>query len=76
MTQYEVLEPAVLESIKNNIARQVVFISYVEKDRQKEKTVTDHQLWEYDEKVRRWYLISEIPTFVTVPKMRVLPLNK
>jgi len=76
VTQYEILKPAVIESIKSNIARQVVFISYVEKDRQKEKTITDHQLWEYDDDAGRWYLISEIPEFVKVPKMRELPLDR
>jgi len=76
VTKYEILEPAVIESIKSNIARQVVFISYVEKDQQKEKTITDHQLWEYDADANRWYLISDIPEFVKVPKMRELPLDR
>jgi len=76
VTQYEVLEPAVVDSAKSHIARQVVLISYIEKDRQKEKTITDHQLWEYDEDAKQWYLISEIPAFVTIPKMRVLPLDR
>ena len=79
VTKYEIIEPAVINSIKSNIARQVVFISYVERDRQKEKTLTDHQLWEYDKSAGRWYLISEIPAFITIPtipKMRALPLDQ
>ncbi len=76
VTKYEVLEPAIINRTQNNIANQVVFISYVERDRQKEKTLTDHQLWEYDKEAKRWYLISDIPAFVTVPKMRALPLDK
>jgi len=76
VTQYEILEPAVIVSMKSDIARQSVFISYVEKDRQKEKTITDHQLWEYDKEAKRWYLISDIPAFVMVPKMRALPLDR
>ncbi len=76
VTQYEVLKPAIIDSAKNDIARQVVFISYVEQDRQQEKTLTDHQLWEYDKNAKRWYLISEMPAFITIPKMRVLPLDR
>jgi len=75
VTRYEILEPAV-NDIKSNTARQVALISYVEKDRQQEKTLTDHQLWEYDKSAERWYLVSEIPAFVTQPKMRALPLGQ
>jgi len=75
VTRYEVLDPAV-NDIKTNTARQVAFISYVEKDRQQEKTLTDHQLWEYDDSVGRWYLISGVPAFIVEPKMRALPLDK
>ncbi len=75
VTRYEILEPAI-NNPKSSTATQVVFISYVEKDRQQEKTLTDYQLWEYDQKADRWYLISDIPTFIIPtarPKMRTMP---
>jgi len=75
VTQYEILEPATHDE-KRGIATQIAIIKYIEKDRQQVKTITDHQLWEYDEKAERWYLISGVPTFVVIPKMRVLPLDK
>ena len=78
VTRYEILDPAT-NNPKSNTATQVAFISYVEKDRQQEKTLTDHQLWEYDQKADRWYLISGVPTFITPiaqPKMRAMPLGQ
>ncbi|MCF6355390.1 MAG: hypothetical protein L3J26_09900 [Candidatus Polarisedimenticolaceae bacterium] len=72
VTHYEVLEPAV-SNPKSDTATQVAFVSYVEKNRQQEKRLTDHQLWEYDKKAKRWYLISDIPAFIVQPKMRVVP---
>ncbi len=71
VTHYEVLEPAV-SNPKSDTATQVAFISYVEKDRQQEKRLTDYQLWEYDKNAKRWYLISDIPVFIAQPKMRTI----
>ncbi len=72
VTRYEVLAPAV-SNPKSNTATQVALINYVEKDRQQEKSLTDHQLWEYDSQAKRWYLISDIPAFVVRPRMRAMP---
>ncbi len=72
VTRYEVLEPAV-SNPKSNNASQVAYIDYVERDRQQERRIADHQLWEYDPGAKRWYLISDIPAFVRPPRMRPVP---
>lgn len=41
--------------------RQTVRISFVNKHTQVERTVTEQQLWRYDEKTHRWWLESGPP---------------
>ena len=38
-------------------------ISYVQIDRQVERTLTDHQVWEWDEDGKRWVRTNPIPAF-------------
>jgi len=73
VTGYEIISPPV--SLSDDNAMQVAHIKYVRKDQQMEKTITDQQLWEYDQEEKRWYLASKVPSFGQ-PKMRVLPLDR
>jgi len=40
-----------------------VKIGYVLKKDQVERSLVDHQVWEYDEKENRWYLMTSLPDF-------------
>lgn len=75
VTNYETLEPPVGVA-EGDAVTQVVLIRFVEKDRQQERTLIDQQLWEYDAGVKRWYLVSKIPPFVVLPKIRISPLSE
>lgn len=44
-------------------AAQIVEIKYFYKDKLKEKTIIDRQLWEYDEEDKIWYLTTGLPRF-------------
>lgn len=42
---------------------QIAEISYYKTDKLIEKTLRDHQVWEYDPSIKRWYLKSGLPDF-------------
>ena len=46
-----------------SIVRRIVEIQYFLKDSPVIRTLDDHQIWEYDDKSSRWYLISGLPDF-------------
>lgn len=41
--------------------KQVVKINLVNVHTQKERVVTDHQTWRYDEVAKHWYLVTGLP---------------
>ena len=41
--------------------QQVVEIGLVNKNTQAARSVIDHQVWHYDEKANRWWLMSGLP---------------
>ena len=61
VTQYKVIQRPHL--IAEDIAAQVAVIGYVHEDRQVERSLTDHQRWEYDKEKKHWYRINPIPEF-------------
>ena len=42
---------------------QVAEIQYYRDDSNVVKTITDHQLWEYDTTLKNWHLLSGLPDF-------------
>jgi hypothetical protein len=47
--------------------RQTVQIGLVNQNTQSEHTVTDHQVWRYDEAAKHWYLESGLPEIGSQP---------
>lgn len=47
--------------------RQTVQINLVNVNTQSERTVTDHQVWQYDEASKHWYLESGLPDISSQP---------
>jgi hypothetical protein len=61
VTAYKIKKTAFSEDETQAI--QVVEISYYKIDNVIVKSFSDHQLWEWDTKDRRWYLKSGLPDF-------------
>ena len=61
VTSYEL--KAVNISGDGNAVQQDVEIEYYKIDQFIERTITDSQLWKYDEEEGRWLLDSELPDF-------------
>jgi hypothetical protein len=61
VTSYEL--KAVNVSHDGNAVQQDVEIEYYKIDQFIEKTITDGQLWKYNEEEGRWFLHSELPDF-------------
>ncbi|MEY6431872.1 hypothetical protein ABC977_05545 [Thioalkalicoccus limnaeus] len=58
---YEVARPLAMSDAVT--ANQSVLISYLHQDVQRVRTVTDHQIWRYDEATKAWWLDSALPVF-------------
>jgi hypothetical protein len=63
VTGYDVVQPPVVARVGQPEATQIVTIDYLYEDRQVVKTITDHQVWRYDPKLKRWWLGSGLPKF-------------
>ncbi len=63
LTGYEVVQPPLLVAEDQDQAEQWVQIEYVRKDTQVVRSLTDHQVWRYDEVSEGWRLTSEPPRF-------------
>jgi hypothetical protein len=61
VTKYEVLQPAV--ATEETSTTQSAMIYYLFRDRQVERKLMDHQIWEYDEETNRWFRTNPIPEF-------------
>jgi hypothetical protein len=61
ITDYKVVQPPDLVSEKQ--ASQTAVISYIFDDRQVEKSLTDRQLWEFNEDTTSWTRINPIPEY-------------
>ncbi len=61
VTGYEVVSPPV--QLSEDRVGQIAEIRYVQMDRQVEKGIIDHQIWEWDEKLDTWMRLSPIPAF-------------
>lgn len=62
ISQYLVVKPPIL--LNRTTATQTVSISYILVDRQVERSLVDHQVWERkDEESREWYRANPIPEF-------------
>lgn len=61
VTAYKVKKTAFSDDETQAI--QIVEISYYKIDNMIVKSFSDHQLWEWDTKDRRWYLKSGLPEF-------------
>lgn len=61
VTDYKVIQRPDL--VKKHLARQVVVIGYVHDDRQVERSITDIQLWEFDEEKRVWFRANMVPEY-------------
>ncbi len=46
-----------------NKIEEVVEIRYYWIDRMVEKSITDHQVWEWNAEARNWYLVTGLPSF-------------
>ena len=63
LTGYEVVQPPLLLAEDQDQAEQWVQIEYVRQDTQVVRSLTDHQVWRYDEVSEGWRLTSEPPRF-------------
>jgi hypothetical protein len=61
VTGYEVMQNPLMKDKTN--AEQLVRIEYVLDDEQRVRTLTDRQLWRFDEKAKAWWLHSGVPDF-------------
>jgi hypothetical protein len=61
VTSYEVLRREMSED--QLFAEQIVEIEYYLEGYMKEKKIIDNQIWEYDQKEKRWYLKTGLPDF-------------
>jgi hypothetical protein len=61
ITDYKVIQPPDLVSEKQ--ASQTAVISYIFDDRQVQKSLTDRQLWEFNEETTSWTRINPIPEY-------------
>ncbi len=59
--EYEVKKTSLIKDQSRFL--QVAEIQYYRADSIVVKTVTDHQLWEYDTTLKNWYLLSGLPDF-------------
>lgn len=62
VTGYEVIQPPVIDS--DDAAVQLVQIDYVLNDRQVLRSLTDRQVWRWDEAGASWWLHTSLPAFV------------
>ena len=53
------------ESIGELEVRQIVEIGLVNINTQTARSIIDQQLWRYDEKAKRWWLVSGLPDITT-----------
>lgn len=61
VTNYDVVQPPVMRSDEE--LEQVARIEYVHKDTQRVRTLSDRQIWSYDEESNAWWLQSGVPQF-------------
>lgn len=62
VTAYKVKKTIVDEQSFKRVLR-IVDIQYYRMSNVTVKTFVDRQKWEYDEEQKRWYLVSELPSF-------------
>jgi hypothetical protein len=63
LTAYDVVQPTIILAENQNQAEQWVQIDYVHQDTQVVHSLTDHQIWRYDEIKGDWQLHSDPPIF-------------
>ena len=63
LTGYDVVQPPLLIAEDQDQAEQWVQIDYVRQDTQVVHSLTDHQVWRYDEASAGWRLTSDPPRF-------------
>lgn len=63
LTGYDVIQPPLLVAEDQDQVEQWVQIDYVRHDTQVVKSLTDHQIWRYDETAGGWRLHSPPPLF-------------
>ena len=61
VTSYDVLRREMSED--QLFAEQTVEIEYYLEGYMKQKKIIDNQIWEYDQKEKRWYLKTGLPDF-------------
>ena len=61
ITSYKVKQTVM--SKDETVVIQIVDFEYYRTRDITVRTITDRQKWEYDEEKKRWYLVSDIPTF-------------
>ena len=61
VTQYDIKELSVSEDSLRVV--QEVEIAYYHRDKMIVKTLRDQQVWEFDTRDRRWYLVTRLPEF-------------
>jgi len=59
VTQYTVRSAVQIDEGKGLI--QVVEVKMFNKNQARERTITDEQIWKYDEEIKRWQLNSGLP---------------
>ncbi|NEX21568.1 hypothetical protein G3480_14825 [Thiorhodococcus mannitoliphagus] len=62
LTGYDVVQSPIAKK-DSNTAMQLVKIEYLHEDKQVVKTLTDRQIWRYDEEEKKWWLESGLPKF-------------
>jgi hypothetical protein len=58
VTGYEV---KTMDTLPNGNIEQVVEIRLINRNTQAERSILDTQIWRYDDKAKRWWLISGLP---------------
>ncbi len=59
LTGYDVVQPPLIQ--EKDTATQIVDIEYLHEDRQVVKRMTDRQTWQWDDKLKSWWLQSGLP---------------
>ena len=63
VTGYDTIQTSYSNSdLKQLLVHQTVEVRFINQDTQVERKYTDQQTWEWDDKAKRWWLVSPFPT--------------
>ena len=61
VTGYQVIRPPA--HLSEHVVTQTAVIEYIFRDRQVSRSITDHQIWEFNADEQRWYRTNPVPAF-------------